>query len=172
MQSQAKTVDEYIASLPEDRQEAITAVRNIILKNLPKGYEEIMQWGGIGYVVPHSSYSAGYHAQPKEPLPYASLTSQKNHMAFYGMGIYMDEAQCQWFVDAWTKTGKKLDMGKSCVRFKKLEDVPLEVIGKAVKRFPMKKYIAAYEETLVQTPAGKKVSAKRSAARKKTAKEK
>ena len=88
------------------------------------------------------------------------------------MGIYMDEAHCQWFADAWTKTGKKLDMGKSCVRFKKLEDVPLEVIGKAVKRFPMKKYIAAYEETLVQTPAGKKVSAKRSAARKKTAKEK
>ena len=172
MQSQAKTVDEYIASLPEDRQEAITAVRNIILKNLPKGYEEIMQWGGIGYVVPHSSYSAGYHAQPKEPLPYASLASQKNHMAFYGMGIYMDEAHCQWFVDAWKKTGKKLDMGKSCVRFKKLEDVPLEVIGKAVKRFPMKKYIAAYEETLVQARAGKKGSAKRSAARKKTAKEK
>jgi hypothetical protein len=172
MQSKAKTVDEYIASLPEDRQEAITAVRKVILKNLPKGYQEIMQWGMIGYVVPHSSYLAGYHAQPKEPLPYASLASQKNHMAFYGMGIYLDEAQRQWFVDAWKKTGKKLDMGKSCVRFKKLEDVPLEVIGQAVKRFPMKEYIAAYEKTLVQTRAGKKVSAKRSAARKKTAKEK
>ena len=161
MQSKAKTVDEYIAGLPEDRQEAITALRKVVLKNLPTGYQEIMQWGMIGYVVPRSSYSAGYHAQPKEPLPYASLASQKNHMAFYGMGIYMDEAQRQWFVDAWTKTGKKLDMGKSCVRFKKLEDVSLKVIGDAVKRVPMKKYIKQYEEQLQQTGAGKRTAKKK-----------
>ena len=131
-----------------------------------------MQWGMPSYFVPLSAYPAGYNCQPDQPLPFVGFASQKNHMAFYGFCIYMDEELKNRFVEEWKNTGKKLDMGKSCVRFKKLEDVPLEVIGKAVKRFPMKKYIAAYEETLVQTPAGKKVSAKRSAARKKTAKEK
>ena len=161
MQSKATTVANYLKELPPDRREAISALRAVILKNLPKGYEEVMQWGMIGYVVPHSVYPSGYHCQPDQPLPYVSVASQKNHMAFYGMGIYMDEAQCKWFVEAWKKTGKKLDMGKSCVRFKKIEDVPLEVSGQAVKRFPMKKYIAGYEATLAQTKSAKKVSKKR-----------
>ena len=161
-----------MAALPEDRREAMAAIREVILKNLPKGYEEGMQWGMPSYFVPLSAYPAGYNCQPDQPLPFVGFASQKNHMAFYGFCIYMDEELKNRFVEEWKNTGKKLDMGKSCVRFKKLEDVPLEVIGKAVKRFPMKKYIAAYEETLVQTRAGKKVSAKRSAARKKTAKEK
>ena len=107
----------------------------------------------------------GYHCTPTDPLPFANLASQKNHMSFYGMGIYVDEAQAKWFVEEWKKTGKKLNMGKSCVRFKKLEDVPLEVIGKAIKRMPVKKYIQLYESMLKANSAGKKVSKKRSAAK-------
>ena len=166
MQSKAKTVDEYVASLPEDRREAIGALRAVILKNLPKGYEEGMQWGMPSYFVPHSAYPAGYHCQPDQPLPFVSLASQKNHMAFYGFCIYMDEELKIRFVEAWKKTGKKLDMGKSCVRFKKLEDVPLKVIGDAVKRVPMKKFIKQYEEQLQQTDAGKKTAKKKGAKKK------
>jgi uncharacterized protein YdhG (YjbR/CyaY superfamily) len=166
MQSKATTVDQYLAELPSDRREAISALRAVILKNLPKGYEEGMQWGMPSYFVPHSAYPAGYHCQPDQPLPYVGLASQKNHMAFYGFCIYSDEGLRNRFVEDWKKSGKKLDMGKSCIRFKKLEDVPLKVIGDAVKRVPMKKYIASYEATLAQTSAGKKVSKKRSAAKK------
>ena len=124
--------------MPEDRGEAITAIRKVILQNLPKGYEEGMQWGMPSYFVPLSAYPAGYNCQPDQPLPFVGLASQKNHMAFYGFCIYLDEALKNRFVEDWKKTGKKLDMGKSCVRFKKLEDVPLQVIGDAVKRVPMK----------------------------------
>jgi hypothetical protein len=121
--------------------------------------------------VPLSAYPAGYNCQPDQPLPFVGLASQKNHMAFYGFCIYMDEGLKTRFVADWKKSGKKLDMGKSCVRFKKLEDVPLKVIGDAVKRVPMKKYIKQYEEELQQTSTAKKVSKKR-AATKKTAKKK
>ena len=145
MQSQAKTVVEYLAELPEDRRVAISAIRDVILKNLPEGYEEGMQYGMIGYFVPHSLYPAGYHCDPAQPLPFASLASQKNHMAIYLMCIYGSEKHKQWFSEAWLKTGKKLDMGKSCVRFKKLEDVPLKVVGQAIKKVSAKKYIASYE---------------------------
>ena len=166
MQSKAKSVEEYLAALPEDRREAITAIREVILKNLPKGYEEGMQWGMPSCFVPLSAYPAGYNCQPDQPLPFVGFASQKNHMAFYGFCIYMDEALKNRFVEDWKKTGKKLDMGKSCVRFKKLEDVPLKVIGDAVKRVPMKKYIKQYEEQLQQTSAGKK-TAKKKASKKK-----
>ena len=145
MQSKAKTVQQYLDELPDDRQEAISAVRDVMLKNLPKGFEEGMQYGMIGYYVPHSVYPAGYHCNPKEPLPYASLASQKNYMSIYLMCIYGDEQHKDWFVDAWKKTGKKLDMGKSCVRFKKLDDVPLKVVGQAIKKVTVKKYIQFYE---------------------------
>jgi len=145
MQSKATTVTQYLDELPEDRHEAISAVRDVMRKNLPKGFEEGMQYGMIGYYVPHSIYPAGYHCNPKEPLPYASLASQKNYMSIYLMCIYGDEAHRGWFVDAWRKTGKKLDMGKSCVRFKKLEDVALKIVGQAVKRVTVKKYIEFYE---------------------------
>ena len=161
MQSKAKNVEEYLAALPEDRREAITAIREVILKNLPKGYEEGMQWGMPSYFVPLSAYPSGYNCQPDQPLPFVGFASQKNHMVFYGFCIYMDEELKNRFVADWKKTGKKLDMGKSCVRFKKLEDVPLKVIGDAVKRVPMKKYIKQYEDQLQQTAAGKKTAKKK-----------
>jgi hypothetical protein len=167
MQSKATTVDAYLAELPEERREAISAIRGVILKNLPRGYEEGMQWGMIGYYVPHSLYPAGYHCQPEEPLPVASLASQKNHMAFYGLGLYINEAQARWFVEEWKKAGKKLDMGKSCVRFKTLDDVAVDVIGRAIKRLPVEQYIEQYERQLTTNDSGKKVSKKRAAKKKK-----
>ena len=166
MQSKSKSVEEYLTALPEDRREAITAIRKVILKNLPKGYEEGMQWGMPSYFVPLSAYPGGYNCQSDQPLPFVGFASQKNHMAFYGFCIYMDEELKNRFVEEWRNTGKKLDMGKSCVRFKKLEDVPLKVIGDAVKRVPMKKYIKQYEKQLQQTSAGKK-TAKKKASKKK-----
>ena len=166
MQSKATTVEQYLAELPNERREAIEAIRKVILKNLPKGYEEGMQWGMPSYFVPLSAYPAGYNCQPDQPLPFVGLASQKNHMAFYGFCIYMDEVLKNRFVVDWKKTGKKLDMGKSCVRFKKLEDVPLQVIGDAVKRVPMKKYIKQYEEQLQQTGAGKKTAKKKTSKKK------
>ncbi len=145
MQSSATTVEQYLASLPEDRQKALLAVREVILKNLPAGYEEGMQYGMIGYFVPHSVYPAGYHCDPTQPLPYAALASQKNYMSVYLNCMYANTPQEVWFREAWAKTGKKLDMGKCCVRFKKIDDLPLNVIGQAIKRVPAKQYIALYE---------------------------
>ena len=161
MASKVKDVEEYLAALPEDRHEAITAIREVILKNLPIGYEEGMQWGMPSYFVPLSTYPSGYKCQPDQPLPFVGFASQKNHMAFYGFCIYMDDALKDRFVGDWKKTGKKLDMGKSCVRFKKLEDVPLKVIGDTVKRVPMKKYIKQYEEQLQQAGSRKKTAKKK-----------
>ena len=161
MPSKVRDVEEYLAALPEDRREAITAIRNVILKNLPKGYEEGIQWGMPSYFVPLSEYPSGYNCQPDQPLPFVGFASQKNHMAFYGFCIYIDEVLKDRFVEDWKKTGKKLDMGKSCVRFKKLEDVPLKVIGDAVKRVPMKKYIKQYEEQLQNSGSRKKTAKKK-----------
>ena len=161
MASKANNVEEYLAALPEDRHEAITAIREVILKNLPIGYEEGMQWGMPSYFVPLSTYPSGYNCQPDQPLPFVGFASQKNHMAFYGFCIYIDEVLKDRFVEDWKKTGKKLDMGKSCVRFKKLEDVPLKVIGDAVKRVPMKKYIKQYEEQLQNSGSRKRTAKKK-----------
>ncbi|HYO55357.1 DUF1801 domain-containing protein [Archangium sp.] len=155
MQSKATTVDQYLASLPEERRAAISAVRNVILENLDERYEEGMQYGMIGYYVPHKVFPAGYHCDPKQPLPFASLASQKSHMAVYLMCIYGQPEQEKWFREAWAKTGKKLDMGKSCVRFKKLEDVALDVIGEAIRRAPAKAYIEHYE-SMIRPPEKKK----------------
>jgi hypothetical protein len=149
MQSKAKTVEEYLRSLPEDRRKAIEAVREVILENLDHEYEEGMQYGMIGYCVPHRVYPAGYHADPKQGLPFVALASQKNHMSVYLMGLYTggDTALVRWFREAWAKSGKKkLDMGKSCVRFKKLDDLPLDVIGEAIRRVPARAYIELYEK--------------------------
>ena len=161
MPSEVQDVEEYLASLPEDRREAITAIREVILKNLPKGYEEGIQWGMPSYFVPLSEYPSGYNCQPDQPLPFVGFASQKNHMAFYGFCIYIDEVLKDRFIEDWKKTGKKLDMGKSCMRFKKLEDVPLKVIGDAVKRVPMKKYIKQYEEQLQNSGSRKKTAKKK-----------
>lgn len=168
MQSKAATVADYLGSLPADRRTAIEAVRKVILKNLDKNYQEAMQYGMIGYSVPHSVYPAGYHCDPKQPLPFAAIASQKNYMSVYLMSPYcgcVDDPQhkehAQWFRDAWTKTGKKLDMGKSCIRFTKVEDLALDVIGEAIKRVPAKRFIEGYEAGLgdrVKKPAKDKAA--------------
>jgi len=154
MQSKATTVEAYLRSLPEDRRKAIAAVRKVVLENLDHDYEEGMQYGMIGYYVPHSVYPPGYHTDPKQGLPFAALASQKNCMSLYLMGLYCgcvdgvsDTALVRWFRDAWAKAGKKkLDMGKSCIRFKKLDDIPLDVIGEAIRRVPALVYIDMYEK--------------------------
>ncbi len=156
MTSNAKTVEEYLANLPDDRRVAIQAVRKVILKNLPKGYEEGMQYGCIGYFVPHSIYPKGYHCDPKQPLPFAGLASQKNHMAVYLFCIYCDSKEESEFRNAYLETGKRLDMGKSCVRFKKLDDLPLELIGKTIKAITVKKFTDQYESMLSQYKSQKK----------------
>jgi uncharacterized protein YdhG (YjbR/CyaY superfamily) len=144
MPSKATTVDQYLAELPEDRREALKAVRAVILKSLDKDYSEGIQYGMIGYFVPHSVFPAGYHCDPKTPLPFASLGSQKGHMSLHLMGLYMDPKSAETFQAAWAKTGKKLDMGKACIRFKKLEDLSLEVIATAIAKMPARKYIETY----------------------------
>ncbi|MBS0206120.1 MAG: DUF1801 domain-containing protein [Planctomycetes bacterium] len=151
MQSQAMTVDAYLAELPEDRRTALEAVRAVILANLDKDYEEGMQYGMIGYYVPHRVYPAGYHCDPKQPLPFVCLASQKNYMSLYMMSVYGDSELAAWFKSAWEQTGKKLDMGKSCIRFKKIQNLALEVIGEAIRRLPAERYIKFYESTLVNT---------------------
>lgn len=165
MQSKAPTVEAYLESLPEDRRLALEAVRKVIRKNLDKNYREGMQYGMIGYYVPHSYYPDGYHCDSKQPLPFAGLASQKNHMSLYIMSNYGDEEE--WFRKKWMKTGKKLDMGKCCVRFKKLEDVPLEVIGEAFKRMPADKYIKYYETAMRNNVARKEAGKKPVASKKK-----
>jgi hypothetical protein len=151
MQSSAATVKEYLASLTPDRREAIAAIREVILKNLGKGYEEGMTYGMIGYFIPHSIYPPGYHCDPTKGLPFAGLASQKNHMAVYLMSVYGGSNEENWFRKAWEKTGRKLDMGKCCVRFRKLEDCALDVIGEAIRRCPVKDYIAYYEKAILST---------------------
>lgn len=165
MQSTAATVAEYLAELPDDRRTAIEAVRKVILKNLGPGYEEGMSYGMIGYYVPHSLYPAGYHCDPKQPICFAGLASQKHHMSLYLMCVYGDEGHARWFREAWAKTGKKLDMGKSCVRFKKVEDLALDVIGESIRRVPVKKYVDFYEQALERN---KEASKARSESRKKS----
>lgn len=145
MQSKARTVNEYMASLPPERRVALQAVREEILKNLGPGYEEGMQYGMIGYYVPHEVYPPGYHCDPKQPLPFAGLASQKNYMSIYLMCVYGVPEQEAWFREQWARTGKKLDMGKGCVRFRKLDDLPLPVIGRTIKRVPSKKFVAFYD---------------------------
>jgi hypothetical protein len=146
MQRSAGTVDEYLASLAEDRQAAIAAVRQTILDNLDGGYGEGMSYGMIGYFVPHAIFPAGYHCNPRDPLPFAGLAAQKNHMAVYLMGLYLDAegAEQEWFRQQWAKSGKRLDLGKSCIRFKKLAELDLATIGEAVRRMPAERYIALY----------------------------
>lgn len=155
MPTKPATVDEYLASLPDDRRELVDAVRAAVNAHLPAGYEEGMQYGMIGWFVPHSLYPAGYHTDPKQPLPYLALASQKNHLSLYLMGLYVgaavdgsdgaDSADVQWLREAWAATGKKLDLGKSCLRFKRLDDLALDVVGEAVARVPVATYIERYE---------------------------
>lgn len=149
MRSDATTVDEYLETLPDDRKAAISSLRKVIKKNLPKGFKETMGYGMIGYVVPHSIYPPGYHCTPELPLPFMNIASQKNFVAVYHMGIYGDSALLDWFVDEYTKVvGKKPDMGKSCIRFKKPEMIPFELFGKLASKISPEKWIEMYEKML------------------------
>ena len=138
MQSEAKTVEEYINALPEERQQAIRKVRKLILENLPEGYEEVMNWGMITYQVPLSVYPDTYN---KKPLMFAALASQKNHMAVYLSTIYINEDKRVQFEESYRETGKRYDVGKSCVRFRKLDDLPLPLIGKEIASFSVNDFI-------------------------------
>ncbi len=146
MQIKANSPEEYIKAIPEERQQAFGKLRDTILKNLPEGFEECMSYGMIGYVVPHSLYPSGYHCTPKLPLPFMNIASQKNFVAFYHSGIYADEAIKDWFVSEYPKHCKlKLDMGKSYVRFKKVDQIPFELIGDLVTKISVQAWIDLYE---------------------------
>ncbi len=144
MRSEAKTVDAYISGLDESRKEEIITVRKVILDHLPDGYEEVMNWGMICYQVPLDKFTDTYN---KQALMYAALASQKNYMAVYLSGIYMDRKLSDDFVKDYKATGKKMDVGKSCVRFKKIENLPLDVIGKAISAYTADEFIVKYKES-------------------------
>jgi len=149
MQSQAKTVDQYVAELPPERQAVIEQLRQTFKRQLPKGFEEVMSYGMIGWVVPHKLYPAGYHCDPKLPLPFLAVASQKNFISVYHMGLYVDPAMLDWFKQAHAKASpKKLDMGKSCVRYKKPEDVPVALLGELATRMSPQQWIQLYEAQL------------------------
>lgn len=147
MQSKAQTVEAYFQELPEDRKEAMSRLRTTILENLPKGFAEIMSYGMVGYVVPHELYPAGYHCNPEQPLPFLGMASQKNAISFYHMGIYTNPELLDWFVQEYPKhCSLKLDMGKSCVRFKKPDKIPFDLIGELVRKMSPEQWIEIYEK--------------------------
>jgi uncharacterized protein YdhG (YjbR/CyaY superfamily) len=149
MQSKAVTPNQYVAELPDDRRQAIEDLRTVVKNNLPAGFEEVMSYGMLGYVVPHSIYPNGYHCNPKDPLPFFAIASQKNSINIYHMAMYMDKDLYDWFVAEYPKySSKKLDMGKSCVRFKKTEDIPFESIGNLISKITVKNWIEVYEKVL------------------------
>ncbi len=149
MQYQATSVDDYISQVPEDRKEALTKLRNVINSNIPKGFEEGIGYGMVGYSVPHSLYPSGYHCTPELPLPFMGYASQKNSINLYHMGIYSIKELHDWFVAEYPKYSKrKLDMGKSCIRFKKPEDIPYQLIGELASKITVDEWIAIYEDCL------------------------
>lgn len=149
MKTTGKTVDEILNNLPQDRSESFNKLHDTIVKNLPKGFEAAISYGGLGYVVPHTLYPAGYHCKPIEPLPFAGIASQKNSINFYHMGIYSDPELLEWFVTEFPKHSKqKLDMGKSCIRFKKLDNIPYKLIGELMGKISVKGWINIYESKL------------------------
>jgi hypothetical protein len=149
MKAAGKTVMEILTTLPADRAEPFNKLHDVIVKNLPKGFEAAISYGGLGYVVPHSLYPDGYHCKPIEPLPFAGIASQKNSINFYHMGIYSDPKLMEWFVTEYPKHSKqKLDMGKSCVRFKKLDEIPYKLIGELMKKISVKEWIDIYDKNI------------------------
>ncbi len=146
MQSKATTVEQYINELPEDRKDCIRQLRAVIKDNLPDGFEETMSYSMIGYVVPHHLYPSGYHVTPKLPLPFINLASQKNFIAFYHTGVYGDKNLLDWFTNEFaTQSKTKLDMGKSCIRFKKPERIPYTLIGELVSKISVQEWIRIYD---------------------------
>ena len=156
MKAQGNTVKDILLNLPEDRLIPFNKLHDIIVKNLPKGFEPAISYGGLGYVIPHSLYPAGYHCKPEEPLPFAGLASQKGSINFYHMGVYADPKLYEWFVNEYPKHCKqKLDMGKSCVRFKKMDDIPYKLIGELMKKMSAKDWMAMYENNYLKKTKGK-----------------
>lgn len=149
MRSNAETPEEYMQELPDDRKLAMLELRKVILNNIPKGFEETMGYGMMGWVVPHSLYPPGYHCTPEDPLPFIGIASPKNFIALYHMGIYSSPKLLEWFTSEYPKHAKnKLDMGKSCVRFKKPDQIPFKLIGELASKMTPKEWIALYETTL------------------------
>lgn len=171
MQSKATTPDAYVAELPEERIAAFKKLRATIKKNIPKGFEEGMGYGMMGYSVPHKLFPDGYHCDPTQPLPFAGLASQKNFIALYHMGMYANPKLLKWFTTEYSKHSKsKLDMGKSCIRFKKMDDIPYDLIGELMQKMTVQDWINIYTETMRNH--SKKTPAKKSAAKKSTSKSK
>lgn len=149
MQYKASHPEEYIDQLPKERQVVIKKLRKLIVENIPKGFSETISYGMIGYVVPHEIYPKGYHCDPKLPLPFMSIASQKNFVALYHMGIYADKKLYEWFVEEYPKHSKyKLDMGKSCIRFKRMDDIPYDLIEELVKKMTVNEWIDLYESNV------------------------
>ena len=149
MKANGKSVEEILTDLPLERVEPFTKLHDVIVKNLPKGFEVAISYGGLGYVVPHTLYPMGYHCKPIEPLPFAGIASQKNSINVYHMGIYADPKLLEWFVAEYPKhTKQKLDMGKNCIRFKKLDDIPYKLIGELMKKMSVEEWIIMYEKNL------------------------
>lgn len=148
MQIKVDTVEDYIDQIPEERKEVIQKLRKVLSENLPEGFKEEISYGMIGYVVPHSIYPKGYHCTPKLPLPFISIASQKNFVALYHMSLYADKSLMEWFTAEYPKHSKaKLDIGKSCMRFKKLDQIPYELIGELAQKITVAEWIKTYEET-------------------------
>ncbi|ODT35639.1 MAG: hypothetical protein BGN92_11080 [Sphingobacteriales bacterium 41-5] len=157
MKANGKTVEEILANVPEERKDSFNKLHNVIIKNLPKGFEAAISYGGLGYVVPHKLYPDGYHCKPSEPLPFAGIASQKDSINFYHMGVYADADLLNWFVGEYPKHSKhKLDMGKSCVRFKKPDEIPYKLIGQLMKKVTVKDWIKKYETAYKPKPKSAK----------------
>lgn len=151
MQAQGQTVEEILNNLPEDRIEPFNRLHSTIVQNLPDGFQAAISYGGLGYVVPHTLYPAGYHCKPAEPLPFAGIASQKGSINLYHMGMYADQDLLNWFVEEYPKHCKqKLDMGKSCVRFKKMEAIPYDLIAELMRKMSVKDWIELYEKSFVK----------------------
>ena len=161
MPTSATTVNEYIDTLPEERKAAITKLRKTIKANLPTGFEEVMSYGMIGFVVPHSIYPKGYHCNPKLPLPFINVGSQKKYIALHHMGVYARKDLLDWFVAESEKVPYKLDMGKGCIRFKKPDEIPFALIGELVKKLTVQQWIDIMESNIADVAKNKKVAAKK-----------
>jgi len=149
MRSKALTPQDYLAEIPADRQKAFAKLRSVIKKNLPKGFKEAMGYGMTGWMVPHSKYPAGYHCNPGDPLPFMGIASQKHFIAIYHMGIYADPTLLKWFTKAHAEAStRRLDMGKSCIRYKKPDDIPFELIGELATKMTPDEWIAIYEKNM------------------------
>lgn len=149
MKAEGNTVEQILNNIPAERADAFKQLHQVIIDNLPEGFEAAISYGGLGYVIPHRLYPAGYHCKPSEPLPFAGLASQKSSINFYHMGIYSKPALLDWFVSEYPKHSKqKLDMGKSCIRFKKLEEIPYKLIGQLMQKMSAQEWIELYEANL------------------------